>query len=337
MSDRALHLAAAVLLLAGVMGGARHLAAGRAPDVAPRAARAAEPERARPPVRPIVISRTVAAVTAGPPAVGALPGSLQGTAEDGELAVDPDGDLLVGPRVLALFDYYFTATGEESAAAIRARIVAAIHRRLQDARAAGQAIALLDTYVAYREAARSLRARGDDPAERLDALRRLRRAHFGEQAGALFGEHERAVDVAIAQRRVLQDHAAAPEDREARLSALEARLPDGEREARAEATRPLRDRAEEDALRAAGASDDDLYRRRVETYGEEAADRLAALDRARAAWRRRVSSYREARAAIERGGGDPARREAAVQALLEASFTPLEQIRVGAADTIDGR
>src|SRR5262245_39528498 len=42
-----------------------------------------------------------------------LPGSLRGTEEDGALEVGDDGDLVIGARVLRLFDYYLSAGGEE--------------------------------------------------------------------------------------------------------------------------------------------------------------------------------------------------------------------------------
>jgi lipase chaperone LimK len=324
---RALLAGALLALLAGCV----HLLAGSRPPVAPGAAlRAEAPRPALPRTRPPVAVPAAAVV---PPT---LPASLRGTREDGALRVDGAGDLVIAPEVLRFFDYYLSATGEESAATLRGRIVAAIHRRLPDERPAVQAVALLDAYLDYREASRGLRVDGDDPAARLDALRALRRRSFGTAvAEALFGDEERALAVAIEQRKLLADAALSRGERERRLSDLEARLPDRVREARAEATRPLRERAEEDALRAGGASDDDLHDYRAATVGEAAADRLAALDSARAAWSARLTAFREARAAILASEPDPSQQQAAVQQLLAASFTTLEQIRVRAADQMN--
>jgi lipase chaperone LimK len=315
-------------LLALVAGGLHRFLAGSRPSAAPEAVLRAEAPGPRLP-RP----RSAFPVTAAPPT---LPASLRGTTEDGALRVDDAGDLVIAPAVLRFFDYYLSATGEESAATLRARIVAAIHRRLPDDRPAGQAVALLDTYLGYREATRGLRVDGDDPAARLDALHLLRRRSFGAAvAEALFGDEERALAVALEQRKLLADAALSRRERERRLSDLEARLPDRIREARAGATRPLRQRADEDAMRAAGASDDDLHDYRTATVGEEAADRLAALDRSRAAWSAQLAAFREARAAIVAAEPDPSRQQAAVQQLLDASFTALEQIRVRAADQME--
>jgi lipase chaperone LimK len=263
--------------------------------------------------------------------------SLAGTEEDGALRVDDAGDLIVEPAVLRLFDYYLSATGEESPAALRARIVAAIQRRHLGARGEGQAVALLDTYLGYREAARGLRAPGDDPEARLTALQDLRRRSFGaDTAAKLFGREEQMLSGALERRRLLADRTLPEADRATRLARLEADLPPDVQRARAEATRPLRERADEEAMRASGATDDDIRAVRVAAYGEEAADRLAALDAQRAEWRRRLDAFRDARAAALQAEGDPARREAAVQAILDASFTPLEQIRVRASGALGG-
>ena len=71
-----------------------------------------------------------------------LPRSLEGTEVDGGLAADPEGHLIVGPGVRALFDYFLSATGEEPAELIRARIIAEIEERLPPT-AAREAIDLL--------------------------------------------------------------------------------------------------------------------------------------------------------------------------------------------------
>ncbi|APR82407.1 lipase modulator protein [Minicystis rosea] len=279
--------------------------------------------------------RAVNVVTTAAPMEEPLPGSLQGTIEDGALREDAAGDLVIGPEVLRLFDYYLSTTGEESAAAIRKRIEAAIHRKLGEGRAAKTAIDLLNRYLGYREGSRGMAATGEDLGGRLDALKQLRRAHFGDFADKLFGEEEQAAAVAVAQHRVHQDDSLSAADRERRLSELEARLPETVREARAAALEPMREAAEEASMRAAGASDADVHAYRVATVGDEAADRLAALDAERAAWKARLTAFREARAALEQSEPDPGRRSAAIQRLLDRSFSPTEQIRVEAADRRD--
>jgi len=265
-----------------------------------------------------------------------LPASLRDTDVDGNLRVDEDGNLIVAPDVLKFFDYFFSATGEESPEAIKARIVAAIRKRLPDERAQKQAIALLDKYIAYREGSRSLRPDGDDLASRLDVVKRLRREHFGEgDAEKLFGEQEQADAVAIGQKKVLDDKSLSVEERDKRLAELEKQLPESVRAAREASMRPTYDREAEASMRAEGASDDEIRRFREERWGEEAAGRLADLDKQRAEWNKRLEAFRQKRAELEASISDPARRDAAVQKLLEESFTPQEQIRVSALDKMN--
>lgn len=279
------------------------------------------------PVKPLK-SRPVQSPPARPPEgapPGELPASLAGTEVDGGLDTGPDGHLLLGPRVIALFDYYLSATGEESDAAIRARIEAHARANLVEP-ALGEALGLLDRYMAYREAGRTLRIPdGADAAARLAAVRELRHTHFGDAADALFGADERAAEVAIAKSRILQDPAVSPEDREDRIAAADADLPEAARAARARATSVLDLRADEEALRADGAGEDVIRRYRASQVGPEAADRLEALDRERAAFKARIESFRRER---DRTCGDVADRKACETRLLESSFDARERIRV---------
>ncbi|WP_438030117.1 lipase secretion chaperone [Sorangium sp. So ce233] len=274
---------------------------------------------------------SVSPAPAAPPPMAPAPPSLRGADVDGAVIVDARGDLVVGPEILALFDHFLTATGEEPAAVIRARIVAAIRERAEG-RAADQAIALLDRYLGYREAASAeLVAPEADPMARLAALREIRRAHFGEPAATqLFGDEEREGEAAIAQARILADATLSPDERDARIAEVEAALPEDIREAREAAVRPLAQQAEERALREAGASDEELHAHRVAAVGSEAADRLAALDRQRAAWQERVDAFAGARASIEATLADPEARREAEEALLAGAFTPEERLRVRA-------
>jgi len=261
------------------------------------------------------------------------PRSLRGTDEDGALRVGPDGSLVLGPEVIRLFDYYFTTEGEEDEATIRARILAAIRSRV-DGPAAIEAAKLLDEYLAYRKDEGGLelpKGAGDDPEARLAAISELRKKHFGEDAAEkLFGDEEREGEVAAASSKVRQDDSLTDEERERRVAELEEGLPAAAREAREASTVALRARDEAAAMRAEGASAEEIHAARAETLGEEAADRLAALDEARAAWKARVEAFRKERDALFASTEDEAARAKGEQALLDRSFTKVEQRRVRA-------
>jgi lipase chaperone LimK len=330
---------ALALVLAGLVGARRYLLHGQHE----RGYRPSGVAAARSSTRPVFHQHAAPRAVPSspppepPPPLPALPASLRDTDVDGALHVDSEGNLLLDPEVLSLFDYFLTATGEEPEEVIRARIVAAIRERV-DTRAADQAVALLDRYLDYRADARGRRAATEaEPAALLAALKQLRRDHFGEPAASqLFGMEERETEVAIEEGRITADAALSPEEREARLAEVEATLPDATREARAEARRPLREQAEDDALRAAGATDEELYEHRVATVGVEAADRLAELDRQRAAWNQRVDAFREERDLIEATVPDVERRRSEEEVLLVREFTPEERLRVRAILSLKG-
>jgi lipase chaperone LimK len=262
-----------------------------------------------------------------PEAPAPMPGSLSGTEVDGALDVGPGGHLVVGPQVITLFDYFFSASGEESDAVIAGRIAAFARGHLGEP-AVGEALALLDHYLAYREAARGLRADATaTTADRLAAVGKLRREHFGEAAGALFGDEERAAAVAVEKSRIVQDPGLSPEEREDQLAAAEEKLPAAARRAREEATSVSQLRADEQALRTAGADSAEIRQFRAGTLGPEAADRLEALDRDRAAWKARVEAFRVERDGRCAGVADPGACESG---LLAGAFDAREQIRVRA-------
>ncbi|MFO0588597.1 MAG: lipase secretion chaperone [Polyangiaceae bacterium] len=257
-----------------------------------------------------------------------LPSSLEGTEVDGSLDVGEDGHLVMSARTIALFDYFFAASGEESDAVIQSRINAYAKKHLREP-ALGEAVDLLGSYVAYRKAAASLGA--DDtkgPAERLAALRRLRRDHFGDAAEALFGAEERLAEAAIAKVDAAKDRAASADDRADRIADADQKLTAPERQARAAMTRVITLRGDEETLRAGGADEEEIRRFRASTLGEEAAARLGELDRSRAAWRERVEAFRRDRDAA---CGQSAAGSACEARLMAASFDEREQIRLRVA------
>jgi lipase chaperone LimK len=134
---------------------------------------------------------------------------------------------------------------------------------------------------------------------------------------------------------VLRDETLSAEERQRRLDDLDQRLPESARQARGEALAALRLTEDEEQLRAAGGSPDDVRALREQRFGPQAAERLAALDEERAAWQQRVDDYRRARRAI---AGDvslgDAERARALGALLEERFSPQERLRVEALDQI---
>lgn len=297
---------------AGITGPLRAIAATPAPAI-PGAAGASRPGEPVPPER--------------------RPGSLDGTEIDGAAAVDPAGQLVIDLPLRRLFDYFLSASGEEPLAVLRARIIAALRARLPEA-AAAQAIDLLDRYLGYRGAARQLAAGAETAG--LAQLHELRARWLSPRvAAAWFGDEEAALAAALARRAVLTDPAGSPAERERALAEIDARTPAAVIEARAAALAPVTELARETAMRAAGASAEELAAARTAALGSDAAARLAELDRAHAAWDARLAAFRAERSALLADPRlDPAERRQRIGDLLARSFTAPERIRVEALDRI---
>lgn len=262
-----------------------------------------------------------------------LPPSLRETEIDGWLGVDDDGHLVVTPGARWFFDYFLSATGEESADDLRARIVSEIERRLP-ATGAQEAIALLDRYLSYRERVRAAQASGpvDDLRQRLAELHQIRVDTFGaSDAAILFGEEEQVQSADLQRRTVMSDTTLDPDERERQLAAIELQLPAEIRAARAETFAPLHLMQDEQALLDAGGSPEDIQALRTQRFGVEAAERLAVLDREQAQWRQRLADYQRARSGIEADASlNESARAQALDALIAERFTEPERLRAEA-------
>jgi len=264
-----------------------------------------------------------------PPAT--LPTSLAGTEIDGALHVDASGHFAPDAAAVRYFEYFLSALGELDHAALRGRILTNMATRLSPV-ALPEATRFLDDYLRYREEAGDLgrvTADPDDLHAAVDTLYALRREVFGETlASKLFADDEALRTSALERRLILADKSLSEGERAQRLSALEEDVPAELGRARAQAALPLAVHEEVAKLRAQGASDDAVHAVREKAFGAEAADRLAALDRERADFARRLTEFRTGRTAIE---GDAHKgvteKESAVRSLFEGTFAPAERRR----------
>ena len=229
---------------------------------------------------------------------GERPLSLRGSDVDGALLVDSTGHFLPSPSALALFDYFLAASGEQSEAQLRWRIIAEIERRLSP-EAAFDASLLLDTYLDFREALRELAQSSEAPAgltQRWQSIGQLRREYFGEDGTeALFGEAEQVISLDLERRRIHLDTTLSAADKLVQLQALNAALPPAIRAARQRAHAPSHSYAAVATLRSQGGDDGEIFALRASDFGNAAAQRLATLDRQQEAWRQRLDNYHAAR------------------------------------------
>lgn len=269
--------------------------------------------------------------------VGPLPASLSGSHAPG-VRTDANGNLVIEPALRDLFEYFLSTLGEESLEDISARLAGHLRSHLPPA-AAGHAWQIYNDYLGYRAALSGQPAVPlDDLAvtrARLDDVAALRRAQLGNEVADAFFAAEEAYDRYTLESLLVQrDGSLDDSAKAARIAALEAALPPELLAARRQATAIGDVAATVERLRAAGASDADVYAARADTLGSEAAERLAALDREESQWKARHDDYRRQRAAIlEAPGLSASDREQQVEALRARLFNEQEILRVRALDT----
>lgn len=271
--------------------------------------------------------------------LGEEPASWRGTVPDGALREDAQGNLIVSEQVRRRFDYFLSALGEEELNVLRGRVAAHLQAALSDT-AARQAWTLFEHYIGYRSALRELNEHDGSVAgmrQNLEERRALRDQWFSATTReAFFGFRDRYADFALERRELLENDGLGPADKQARLEALEAGLPEDMREMVRASQRPAEVAGEVQRLREEGASEARVYQYREQRLGPEAAERLGDLDRRREEWRQRYQAYQEQRRAIQNSGLAEKDREQAVQRLRESLFDEAEQRRVRALDRIGG-
>ena len=219
--------------------------------------------------------------------------SLRGAAPDGGVTLDAAGRVVPDAALRRLFDWYLTLTGEFAADEIRTLLLADIAVRHGDVAAADAA----DLFAAY-VGMRAELSRGDlspDLAVRLAQVKAAHRRWFGEHAEAMFGDEEAALAYTVERRALLADATLSPEDRAARLRALEQTRPAHQRAAETDATSAQLADEQTRQLEEDGADAATRHAERAALWGDAAADRLAALDAQRSAWDGRVAAYAAAR------------------------------------------
>lgn len=261
--------------------------------------------------------------------------SMEGTKPDGNIRQNSSGQLVVDAELGHLFDYYLAGLGEKDLGAITREIERELDRRLAPA-AAAQAKRLLARYLDYKRAlatAEQNLPRQTDLLKaaraRLAAQQQLRAGFFSvEEINGLFGFSDAYDADALARLEISQDRRLTPEQRAAKLAALDKQLPAAIREDREAPAKVIRVEESAKELRAKGAGDDEIYRLRAAAFSPEAANRLAEVDREEAAWDGRIKTYLAQRAQVVANEGD-------VQKLRDQYFSADEQRRLPAYESMN--
>lgn len=271
--------------------------------------------------------------------------SMDGTVPDGDLSAwqksrgqNAAGTLALG-ELKRMFDYYLSAVGEQTIAAITQKIHLELERTLPADQAA-QAKRLFGLYVEFKTALIDLERK---PAlngqgvqairNRMVAMQDLRTHYFtAEETQAMFGFDDAYDMDAVARLEVSQNSKLSAKQKQDQLAALDAAMPEDLRRERDAPRVILRVEEKVTEMRAKGASDDDVYRMRSKEFSPEAAARLADLDRDEADWKRRIANYLSERNKLlqTHANASDAERETALAQLQQAQFSEEERRRLPA-------
>ncbi len=272
--------------------------------------------------------------------------SLEGTDVDGGFRVDDNGNLLIDISIRRYIDYYLTTVGEASVEEITASIRHTLESRLPEP-ARSQALEILRQYLGYKTALQALQQEegasqplaGESAFEvlegRLQKLRDARDTYLApELAEAFFGPENQLDQYTLEKLRVQQDASLSAEEKLARVAALQERLPENMREQIQETSRFENWQAQEEALLARQAGADEIYQLRAQTFGAQAAERLAELDRQRERWDRRFAVYSQEKRQLDQAGLAEQDYQSQLTELRSRHFDEIERRRVAALDKL---
>jgi lipase chaperone LimK len=280
------------------------------------------------------------AAPVAPGAVGAAaPGffvpSMEGTERDGSLG--QSGGTLPYAELRRMFDYYLSAVGEKSIAEITLEIQRVIDKEIPATKAAA-AKRLLTQYLDYKRALVELEKDPKLAGAGLQAIRQRftrmqdARARFfsAEEEHGLFAFEDAYDRDALARLEVDQNPALSASQKREQLAAMDAAMSPALRADRDAPRMVLKLEEKAQAMRAAGASDDDIYRMRAKALDPQAASRLAEVDREEKAWKERIALYLNERSKLLTSNKPEADKQLALAQLQQAQFTEEERLRLPA-------
>lgn len=270
--------------------------------------------------------------------------SMEGTVPDGiQILQSGSGSNAAGKLAFGdlrrMFDYYLSAVGEQSIAAITQQINRELERTLPTDQVP-KAKRLLGLYLEFKRELMDVERKPGVTGQGVQAIRNrllamqdLRARYFNaEETQAMFG-FEDAYDMdAVARLEVSQNPALSANQKKDQLAALDAAMPDDLRRERAAPQVIVRMEEKVVEMRAKGASDDEVYRMRSKEFSPEAATRLAEVDREEAAWKKRIASYLAERNQLlaAQANAPESDRQMALLHLQQAQFNDDERRRLPA-------
>lgn len=267
--------------------------------------------------------------------------SLKGTSIDGLYPVDADGNLLLSDDIKHRFEYFLSIMGEFSLAEVQKMIRDDIKLNLQEP-ALTQALKLFEDYVGYKYALAELEQSLQSPQvyefndiERmryqLQLLRDKRREYFDQETvSAFFGFDEMYDDYMLSKLEIQANTQLTAEEKQAQIQSLDDALPMDVQEMRAQTNKVSDVFNLTQEMRASGANEDEIFEVNSQAFGQEAAQRLQALDEQRQVWQGKVDQYLADKSKIDNNETLSERDKSLAKELLLQDFDDNERRRLGA-------
>jgi len=272
--------------------------------------------------------------------------SLKGTTIDGMYPVDKDGNLLFSAAIKHRFEYFLSTMGEFPLDEVLQMVKDDIAINLVSP-AKEQALNLFDDYVAYKYALVELE-KTFEPVQgyevsnierfrhQLDQLRNKRREHLNSEAvDAFFGFDELYDDFMLSQLEIQNNNQLTTVEKLQQTQALEDSLPEDVRTMREETQRVSKAFELTQEMKEEGASESEVFDYNSQQFGQEAAQRLQALDETRQVWQVKVDNYLLEKSHILKDEelSDEAKLQA-IKSLASERFTELELKRLPAFEVM---
>ena len=271
------------------------------------------------------------------------PAYFQDTDVDFDYQLDEDNKLLPNVGLKQMFEYFFTALGDESIETISIRVANFLTTTLPELQAK-QGWDYFNRYLAYRDKLREMPQLSEQESlrERFDTLRSFQEAELGREMYEGFFANGYEYDHFILDRQDIldNDHIYASE-KEHLIIALEESLPDSFKGMR------KKYRALQQSNWAIDTSDNSLtdsdgplvdesktYLVREQLFGAEVALKLQESDRQRSEWNQRYQDYKQKIDVIERSSLSQHTKDEEKAFVLNESFHPNEFRRVQTLDRL---
>lgn len=273
-----------------------------------------------------------------------MPRSLQDTDVDGEIIIDENKQLVVTEGLRRLFDYFLSAMGEEDEDTIVARVEAYISHHTPEP-AASQAIEIFHHYMDYlkgldtlQDSYGNLQMQATQAgeldlnllAQRSQDVNRLRQQLFDKDTiEAFFGGEDAYEEYSMAMVRIEQDSSLNAAQKKASREDYISRLPEGDIKQNYQKQANFGELTQRtEAMKAKGASKEELFAMRRELVGEAAASRLAQVDTEDANFDARFNQYQANRQALIKSAGSEANAQSQINQLEQSQFSEAERKRL---------